>query len=294
MSNSVITVIGKDRIGIVYDVSKIRGPGPLAWARAPEGPGRVGADGPELYDLVARRPLAVEPDRLSREWETAWRSLHRPGAPELYPVDLRGQIDAVNQCLTEEIGQGPYKALLARSPQAARKALEAWDARLAGLDRRLADRRYLFGDRITDCDVHLFTALLSLDQIDRPGFPSELGRPARLTDHPHLWAYARDLLATPGFVSEAELVATGILTGPDGSYAVGHQGERISAEELGANPLARWTEPAGRDHLATSPPPTIRTASRAEPGGPASPEPRRAVIGPVRRRSIAVVSNPHH
>ncbi len=82
---------------------------------------------------------------LSVDLETAWRPLHGPGAPDLYPVELRPQIDLLNQQLFDDVNNGPYKVLFARSPAAATVAKLVWEARLADLDHRLTTRRYLFG-----------------------------------------------------------------------------------------------------------------------------------------------------
>ena len=212
---------------------------------------------PTVYDSVMGRVISSDDYLLSYEWATAWRSLHAPGAPDLYPVDLRDEIDVLNQQLFDDVNNGPYKVLFAGSLGAARVAKGVWEARLAELDFRLATRRYLFGERLTDSDVRLFVTLASFDQGYRPSFPEEIGAAARITDFPNLWAYARDLHATPGFATERELRATGILSHPDGRYTAG-----IASREtpVDGNPLARWSEPAGREHLGGTPPPDAAAA----------------------------------
>ncbi|WP_167150272.1 GNAT family N-acetyltransferase [Actinomyces sp. ZJ308] len=212
---------------------------------------------PAVYDSLTDRLINSDGNLLSYEWVTAWRSLHGVGAPDLYPVGLRDEIDALNQQLFDDVNNGPYKVLFAGSLGAARVAKGVWEARLAELDFRLASRRYLFGERLTDSDVRLFVTLASFDQGYRPSFPAELGAAARITDFPYLWAYARDLHATPGFATERELRATGILTQPDGRYTAGVHRDQTPVD---GNPLARWSEPAGREHLGGSPPPSAVSA----------------------------------
>ena len=212
---------------------------------------------PTVYDLEEKRVVSNDYHLLSYEWATAWRSLHALGAPDLYPVDLRDEIDALNQQLFDDVNNGPYKVLFAGSLGAARVAKGVWEARLAELDFRLATRRYLFGERLTDSDVRLFVTLASFDQGYRPSFPEEIGAAARITDFPHLWAYARDLHATPGFATEGELRATGILSHPNGRYTAGIASRETSVD---GNPLARWSEPAGREHLGGTPPPDAAAA----------------------------------
>lgn len=207
---------------------------------------------PTVYDSVVGRVISSDDYLLSYEWVTAWRSLHAAGAPDLYPVDLRDEIDALNQQLFDDVNNGPYKVLFARSLGAARVAKGVWEARLAELDFRLATRRYLFGERLTDSDVRLFVTLASFDQGYRPSFPEEIGAAARITDFPNLWAYARDLHATPGFATEREDRANGILPYEDGTWRSAF-GEPGDGKPVDGNPTERWNAPANREHLGGSP-----------------------------------------
>jgi glutathionyl-hydroquinone reductase len=210
-----------------------------------EGRGTV----PAVVDLRTGEVVSNDYHTLSIDLETAWRPLHAPGAPDLYPDELRPQIDLLNQQLFDDVNNGPYKVLFARSTAAARAALGVFEARLADLDHRLSTRRYLFGERLTDPDVRLFVTLLSYDQGYRPSIPAEVGPAAPLPTFAHLWAYARDLLATPGFADERELVSTGLLPHPDGTWTTGF-GERGAPV---GDPLAAWREPHGREGLGGSP-----------------------------------------
>lgn len=64
------------------------------------------------------------------------------------------------------------------------------------LEKRLEDKRFLFGDYVTDSDVRLYVTLARLDI----HYTWQLGHTKhRLIDYPNLWGYARDLYQTPGF-----------------------------------------------------------------------------------------------
>lgn len=199
---------------------------------------------PTVVDLSTGRVVTNDYHTLSIDLETAWRPFHRPGAPDLYPADLRAEIDALNVQLFDDVNNGPYKVLFATQPAAARVARGVFEARLRELDHRLATRRYLFGDRLTDSDVRLFITLLSFDAAYRPGFPAEEADVIRVRDLENLWAYARDLFATPGFVDDRELESVGLKPGEDGRYGGFFAGEHPSHD-----PLAPWREPHGRDAL---------------------------------------------
>ena len=68
--------------------------------------------------------------------------------------------------------------------------------RMDWLEERLADRRYLMGDAITEADVRLFTTLARFDAVYHGHFKCNRHK---LTEMPALWGYARDLFQTPGF-----------------------------------------------------------------------------------------------
>lgn len=196
---------------------------------------------------------------LSIDLETAWRQFHAADAPDLYPEELRQEIDLLNQQLFDDVNNGTYKVIFATTVDAARAAYTVFAARLADYDFRLASRRYLFGDQLTDSDVRLFQTLESFENGYRPGIVAKLGEDIlHIWDFPHLWAYARDLFQTPGFIDDAELYELGYVPGEDGEYSHG-----FSKRE--DNPFGHpdfsgreahyqaWLEPAGRENLSGSP-----------------------------------------
>lgn len=76
--------------------------------------------------------------------------------------------------------------------------------RLDWLEERLADRRYLFGDKITESDVRLYVTLARFDVAYHNIFRVNK---KRLRDYDNLWAYARDLYQTPGFGDTTDFAA---------------------------------------------------------------------------------------
>lgn len=64
------------------------------------------------------------------------------------------------------------------------------------MDARLKDRRFLFGDYVTDSDVRLYTSLARFEySYARNIDPCK----KRLLDYENLWPYARDLWQIPAF-----------------------------------------------------------------------------------------------
>lgn len=107
------------------------------------------------------------------------------------------------------------------------------------LDRRLADRRYLFGTRITESDVRLWPTLVRFDLGYNP-LAKISERP--LTEFEHLWGYARDLYQFPAFRESTDFDAiAGFTRGPTPSFLAGGP-RRIEVEPR----LADWSAPPGR------------------------------------------------
>ncbi|MDR1078992.1 MAG: glutathione S-transferase [Propionibacteriaceae bacterium] len=207
---------------------------------------------PTVIDIELGQVATNNYHTLSLDWETAWADFHAPGAPQLYPTDLRQEIDLLNQQIFDDVNNGTYKVIFATDLAAARAAKTVFEARLADYDFRLKSRRYLFGDQLTDSDIRLFITLSSYDQGYRPGFPPELGPAVQLSDFPHLWGYARDLFQN-GFVDDREAYYLGLEPGPDGQYIPRHQGPAADDQLGPAERLAQWRAPHDRQGLGGSP-----------------------------------------
>jgi putative glutathione S-transferase len=115
--------------------------------------------------------------------------------PDLYPEDLREEIDAVNDVVYENVNNGVYRTGFAKTQEAYEEAFGALFDTLADLDERLGSQRYLAGDRITEADWRLFTTLVRFDAVYHTHFRCN-GK--RIVDYPSLWPYARELYQWPG------------------------------------------------------------------------------------------------
>lgn len=160
----------------------------------PEYSGR--ATVPAVVDISTGKVVNNDYFKLSNYWETVWQPFHKEGAPDLYPQELRADIDALNETLFHEVNNGVYKAGFAQSQAEYEQAYDVLFARLDKLEERLGHSRYLFGDRITDSDIRLYVTLARFDAAYYLVFKTNRNR---LVDFHNLWNYAKDLYQSPGF-----------------------------------------------------------------------------------------------
>ncbi|MEU3414865.1 glutathione S-transferase C-terminal domain-containing protein [Streptomyces sp. NPDC006658] len=217
--------------------------------REPGHPGGVSV--PAVVDVPSGRLVTNDYQRLTLDLATEWTALHRPGAPDLYPAGRREEIDQVMAEVYEDVNNGVYRAGFATHQREYEEACAGVFRRLEVIGERLAERRYLVGDTLTEADIRLFTTLVRFDAVYHGHFKCNRWK---LAEHPVLWAYARDLFQTPGFGDTVDfdhikrhyyqvhtgINPTGIVPlGPDlGGWLTEH-----GREELGGRPFGDGTPP---------------------------------------------------
>jgi putative glutathione S-transferase len=156
---------------------------------------------PVLWDKATGTIVSNESSEIIRMLNSAFDGIGaRPG--DYYPEVLRGEIDAINARIYGTINNGVYKAGFATTQAAYEEAVGPLFETLDWLEARLATRRYLCGDRITEADWRLFTTLVRFDPVYVGHFKCNL---RRLVDYPKLWAYTRDLYQVPGIAATIDL-----------------------------------------------------------------------------------------
>ncbi|WP_400246128.1 glutathione S-transferase family protein [Niallia sp. JL1B1071] len=151
---------------------------------------------PVMVDVQTQEVVNNDYFKLTHYFETVWAPLHKENAPDLYPVELREEIDALTEKIFHDVNNGVYKCGFAQSQEAYELAYHALFARLDELEERLSSKRFLFGDYITDADVRLYTTLARFDATYFSAFNANRNL---IREFPNLWGYARDLYQTPGF-----------------------------------------------------------------------------------------------
>ena len=238
---------------------------------------------PAIVDIPSGGVVTNDYPQITLDLSTEWREFHREGAPDLLPADLVDEMWPVIDRVFTEVNNGVYRCGFAGSQEAYEAAYaRLWEA-LDWLEERLATRRFLMGDRITEADVRLFTTLVRFDPVYHGHFKANRNR---LTEMEHLWAYARELFQTPGFGDTVDFVQI------KQHYYATHADINPTRIVPAGPDLANWLEPHGRERLGGepfgdgTPPGPVRPEERVAAGhSPLSPsEPsEHAAAGPATR-----------
>jgi putative glutathione S-transferase len=149
---------------------------------------------PVLWDKQRRTIVNNESSDILRMLSLSFEALATRDI-DLYPGELRAQIDALGEYLYESLNNGVYRAGFAQSQQAYEAALGAVFATLDGLEMRLQSGPYLFGARLTESDLRLFVTLVRFDSAYHGIFKCNL---RRIADYPNLSRYLEAVFSLRG------------------------------------------------------------------------------------------------
>jgi glutathionyl-hydroquinone reductase len=156
---------------------------------------------PVLWDKESGRIVNNESGELLRMLDQDFGDL-ADDAYDLYPEEQREQIDELDELIYDTVNNGVYKAGFTTSQSIYESEVHNLFETLDLLDRRLADSRYLFGDRPVETDWRLFTTLARFDAVYYIHFKCSR---RRLVDHENLWPYFRDLYQSFGIAETVRL-----------------------------------------------------------------------------------------
>ena len=197
----------------------------------PEYTGRVTV--PVLWDKQQGRIVSNESSEIIRMFNSAFN--HITGNElDFYPLALRAEIDEVNEFVYHNINNGVYKAGFATSQSAYEEAFNHLFAALDKVEAKLAQNRYLLGDKLTEADWRLFTTLVRFDAVYFGHFKCNR---QQLEQYANISGYIRDLYQVAGvadtvdfyhikrhyYFSHTMINPTQVVpTGPDIDYTTSH------------------------------------------------------------------------
>jgi len=149
---------------------------------------------PVLWDGHTGRLVSNSDDDIMRMCNSAFNSF-TDSKEDMYPKELRDEIDQLNADIYDRINNGVYQAGFATSQGAYEKSVLRLFESLDALEDRLSGSRYLFGDRIVETDWRLFVTLIRFDAVYHGHFKCNI---RRIVDYPNLFGYVKELYQQEG------------------------------------------------------------------------------------------------
>jgi len=157
---------------------------------------------PVLWDSRTRRIVNNESSEIIRMLNRDFDTLATRRLDDLYPAKLRKEIDRVNERVYRTLNNGVYRAGFATAQDKYEEAVTELFRTLDWLESRLAERRWLCGEQLTEADLRLFTTAVRFDAVYYSHFKCNL---RQLRDYPNLWRHTRTVYALPGVASTVSL-----------------------------------------------------------------------------------------
>ena len=150
---------------------------------------------PVLWDKKLGTIVNNESSEILRMMNSGFGTL-ADASVDLYPADLRDEIDALNERIYPRLNNGVYRAGFATTQVAYEEAFHGVFEMLDELEARLGDGRgFLSGERFTEADIRLFVTLIRFDAAYHGLFKCNL---RRIEDYSRLNAYVARVLSLPG------------------------------------------------------------------------------------------------
>src|SRR4051812_16335377 len=196
---------------------------------------------PVLWDKESGKIVNNCEDDICRMFNDVFNAVAKNKDVDLFPKDIESEHNQRSDFIYENVNNGVYRAGFAtRQAAYERGCRRVFDA-LDELDKRLAERRYLFGNRIVEADWRLFCTLVRFDPVYHGHFKCNI---RRILDYPNLQGYLMDLYQQPGiaetvsfdqikrhyYITHTEINPTGIVPlGPALDLTQPHRRERVGA-----------------------------------------------------------------
>ena len=189
---------------------------------------------PALVDITTGQVVCDDSGNLLFDLATSWWQLHRPGAPDLYPINRRNSTDAWDEWVGYHVNRGHGVATHSTDPDKAEAAahgvlvaFDVIDTLLARATHMEASReaaltmqdgpalsavvavgQYLCGDQPPGSDIRLFTTVQAYEYGGRQEYPG--GEAPSISFWPALARWFRALESRSGWVGTEERSALGL------------------------------------------------------------------------------------
>lgn len=198
---------------------------------------------PVLWDKKERTIVNNESSEILRIFNSSFNDFAKNPSLDLYPEDLRKEIDEINEWVYHSINNGVYRAGFATSQSAYDIAFKEIFEGLDKAEKILSKRRYIAGDVLTEADIRLFVTLIRFDPVYIVYFKADH---KAIREFPALSEYVRDLYQTPGITESVNLLHI------KRHYFTSHP--KLNAYAIiPGGPAPWWEDPHGRYKMTKQP-----------------------------------------
>ena len=200
---------------------------------------------PALVEESSGKVVTNDFNSMVRDFQTQWTDYHRTGAPNLLPPEeQRDEMEEINEFIFRKFNNGVYRAGFSAAQDAYEKAYSDVFEVLDWLEKRLATRRFIMGEHITETDIRAYATLIRFDAVYHGHFKTNRNK---ISEMPNVYGYLRELFQTPGFGDTTDF------TEIKQHYYLVHR-EVNPMQTVPAGPdISGLAQPHGRDHLPGAP-----------------------------------------
>lgn len=144
---------------------------------------------PVLWDKKTNTIVSNESAEIVRMLNTEFNHLTNNNL-DLYPEELRNEIDEMNDFLYDNVNNGVYKVGFSTNQEVYESEFNNLFSALDKLENHLENKKYLVGEQFTEADIRLFTTLVRFDVVYFGHFKCNL---KQLVDYPNLWRYTKEI-----------------------------------------------------------------------------------------------------
>ncbi|ODN75919.1 hypothetical protein L202_05903 [Cryptococcus amylolentus CBS 6039] len=149
---------------------------------------------PIIWDKREKTIVSNESSEIIRFLNTAFNAALPKDKAEIdiYPEELKKEIDELNEWVYNDINNGVYKSGFATTQEAYEKAVKPLASSLDRVEKILSDgREFLIGGKLTEADIRLFTTIIRYDPVYYVHFKCNFGSIRH--DYPYLHKWLQKL-----------------------------------------------------------------------------------------------------
>ncbi|GAA0170045.1 hypothetical protein Leryth_001357 [Lithospermum erythrorhizon] len=157
---------------------------------------------PVLWDKKLKTIVNNESSEIIRMFNSEFNEIADNPDLDLYPLQLRAQIDEINEWIYNDINNGAYKCGFAQKQGPYDEAVTNLFNGLDKCEEILSKERYLCGDTLTEADIRLFKTLIRFDAVYAVHFKCSK---KTIREYPNLFNYTKELYQIPGITSSVNM-----------------------------------------------------------------------------------------